>query len=470
MNLRTAIETPFFLFVSLIFCLYLVDEEWISAIFLLACFCSVASLHLALKYQVMIWIMGIPTIFIVPNNILKNVPILTVDRVLFMAFVLILLIDIAFRKKAFKFTSEEKTILVFLVSMFLSFLLTVGDKTFSIMRLDIAMYIQGYAMPLLTYFIARRIDWTQKDIFPMLWLFSFIGFLLGMIGLLQHFFNVSVFTPKYFEVIHTDRATGTFANATEYGVVLVTFFLLTLFLFTRSARNDKKLILIIFGLFQIAGILVSKTRAPWLAAVVVSGYVFLIDKRTRIPFSLMLGVSFLSLPVVLPMLMKSGFIGERVMEMSPIYNRLALYATAVNMTVHNPILGVGFGRYAFIDAKREYLTSFGNISAFWAKDVGVPHNEFLHIAVLGGLVSLFIFILILYRLFKNANAVGLCSKDSDIRMLARYITGILICMVLIAFFVELAFFNYFVILVFFLTGFIHRLDQESLIKYNSNEV
>jgi O-antigen ligase len=92
---------------------------------------------------------------------------------------------------------------------------------------------------------------------------------------------------------------------------------------------------------------------------------------------------------------------ERILDPGPLYNRLALWATAANMVLHNPLLGVGFGRTSFAEHAPDYLTNFGEVDASWAIGVGVPHNEFLHIGTLLALPAVLLFAALLWYCTKT---------------------------------------------------------------------
>lgn len=91
---------------------------------------------------------------------------------------------------------------------------------------------------------------------------------------------------------------------------------------------------------------------------------------------------------VIPWVVDMASLEKRLTEAEPLYNRIALGATAIDGILHHPVAGLGSGRYRFLTCKKDHLTSAFGVPTMWAMaGVGVPHSELLHLLFLVGLLG-----------------------------------------------------------------------------------
>lgn len=156
----------------------------------------------------------------------------------------------------------------------------------------------------------------------------------------------------------------------------------------------------------------------------------------------------------LPYLAATGVLQERVLEINTLFPRVAAYATSLNIIIHNPLTGLGFGISTFLDAKAEYATTFGLVPLQWTVFAGVPHNDFLHLLVLTGLAGFIPFVIILYWALKLSNPVRLRRTGAEQWRieLGIYLNAIFIAYLATSMIVDTLFFRYFLMLVYFLLG------------------
>lgn len=447
----------------LLFSLMLAGADWLGAGVILGGLVFLVLILRDVRLLAVIWLVGSPTIFVFPNNFLAALPFATVERLLFAAlFGVMILARVFNRRPSVPFSFVEKTMLLFLVVLALSLASTLLDKTLPMVRMDVALFVQGYAMPMLSFFIARRLEWSERTLALILKLLVVAGVFLAIVGLLQHFLGFRLFVPTYMEVIHKGRITGTFASALEFGCVMSGFIVLTLLLFVRARDALQRSMLLAAAAVMLASLAFALTRAPIVALMIALGVLVIKDRRIR-PLLLAGLVTGSALIIVAFIFVfdPSEFV-RRATDMSPIYNRLALFATTVNMFVHNPILGVGFGRYGFADAKAAYITDFGPISAQWAADAGIPHFEYLHIAVLTGAFGGMLYLLVLYGSYRSlGDLITRPGVSSFKRDCALYIRAVFLVYLLNGLTADIGFFNYFGILVFFLIGILTVLREDA---------
>ena len=447
-------EAAFWGFLALAFAYFVATGDWIGAAAILALVVLGVVLVMDMKTLALIWVVGQPTVFVFPNNVASGVPFFTVERGLFLILLGLTILRGLTRSGVPRPMSRlDWTALGFVGVLTLSFLTTLPFKDMKIVRSDIALLFQCYLMPWLSIIIARRIDWTEGDVLRLLRLMTVSGVVLVVFGMLQYFLRVQWFTPRSFEVIHEGRTTGTFGNAAEYGSVLSGMALLSLAQFANA--RDPLFRAILLGCFgaMVAAVLLALTRSPLVGLAAGLLVVFVGDPRVR-PFLIAMAiVGFAAAMVVVPLVMDVDALTSRFEEMEPIYNRITLFATAGKMIAAHPVAGVGFGRYGFSDHKTDYLTGVGSIGAEWAASIGIPHLEFIHIAVLTGLLGITLYILALKTCFGTLWTVYRdASASSFTRTVALYVLALLVSLITNGLFVDFMAYNYFASLVYFLVG------------------
>ena len=459
------VMAPWFV-LCILFSWFLVTGNWIAGAAILVAVFGIICLQQGIMFLALVWLLGIPTLFVFPNNILNVLPFVTVDRLLFCALMGMLLWEVIKKKHhRLNFDEIEKVILAFLGFSMLSLVLNAPGKPLSIIiSKDFAFLVQGYMMPMLTYFLASRLRWNDEQIHKLLWFLCFVGIFLAAIAVLQYFLGITWFVPQYMDVIHNlDRATGTFSNASEFGLVISACLLMTLLLYRQVTKTSQRLFLVLAMVFILIGLFLCKTRAPWVGCIAGLFLIFCFDKRVR-PL-MMVGIvgGLIGMAVMLPILIGSADIYQRITEISPIYNRLALWATGFNMMIDNPILGVGFGGNSFRDAMPGYITGFGDVSGQWATEVGYPHNEFVHIAVMGGVLGLGLYLLLYTKVALFLRGIYRSSESDPLNhAFSIYIGAILVSFLFNCLFVDVGKFNYISILMFFLLGILGSAGRRGL--------
>lgn len=405
----------------------------------------------------MIWLIGMPTVFVFLNNQLLGIQFLKVERGLCLVLVMMtLLLGACKRTMRIKMDNVEQTYAALLILFSISMLFaTTGKSMANLIKYDISFLLDGYLMPLLAYAFVRRSAWNQQRLRWFFYLLAVSGVYQAIAAVLQLYAGVSAFYPQYTGVLHLaeERATGVFSGAGELGVVAATF-LLMLIAMTANARTQMtKMLLTLLVLAVLVAVILCKTRAAWLGLMVSLIFVYIHDVRSR-PLMKVFGVvGILAASVIMPLALDMDKLGHRFMDPVPIFNRLAAWGTAVNMAAQNP-LGVGFTRYGFGEAKDAYFVSVGPVSSLWAAELSVPHNEFINILALTGLPGLILFVLLVATLYKQTMRIW--KSDSltvECRTMALYISAALIGGIIVnGFFVDLGKYIYFYTQIFSLAG------------------
>ena len=125
-------------------------------------------------------------------------------------------------------------------------------------------------------------------------------------------------------------------------------------------------------------------------------------KRLYAIFFLFITIILISVPFLLPERLVSKF--ERIKNISSNWSlktRVIMWKSSLHYIIQNPLLGVGIGDY-----QTNYLNYIDNILKIdvprGSRMHDHPHNLFLYIAVEQGIISLAVFLIMLFRGFKIA--------------------------------------------------------------------
>lgn len=414
-----------------------------------------------LPFIASLWLVGSPTVFNLGNQFLSALPFITLERLLF-----VLLVGTIFVRAAFdKTKSAGLSRLEVLILLFLGYILVsmVMSTTASTWRRDLWFFMQ-YAMPMSMFLVSRRIAWSERGIRTLLAALTLTGFVMAVMGMLQGFFNIDFFTQEYQTVTHghIGRAHGAFTSAETYIATLLIFLILTLYQYVIYRDALIRFGLIVAMLAMVIGIVLGGTRGPWMGAALALLIIFVRDRSVR-PLLVTCGAIVVTVAAVVFVVMFSqlGLFVNRVTDTYTVNNRLTLWATALNMVADNPLFGIGFGADAFAMHKSEYITGFGDISAQYAAYLGVPHDQYLHVASLLGLVGLCAFLLILFGTMRLMFRIHKDPASSPTHArLALYVGAIWVALMFNSLFSDTYVQDYFWMAANFLAGYIAGIQHE----------
>jgi hypothetical protein len=450
---------------SALFALFLSVAAWPVAGALFIIVAAVVMLITGFERLSLVWVVGIPSVFTYANNVGSVLPLFTVERLLFVVLLGMLIAGTALGvRKAGRLDRIEKTSMLFLALMLLSMVLLWTTVSAQNWRADGAFWLTGYVMPLGAYAIARRIEWTEAKVRWLLLAILCNAAFLALVGLLQYLFDFRSLNATYMETQHADesyvRGIGTFGASWEYGAVSAVFVLIGFFLLTTVRDAARRLGIVALMVAALVSLFISLTRAPMLALGVGVAAMALLDRPIRRISVPVMVLGAFGLLLALPLLLSSESVMDRLTELSPIYNRLALYVTSVNMGLQNLLFGVGFGERAFVHAAPDYMVSFGPVQANWMLGVAVPHNEFLHVWVTCGLPALILFALIFLMATHGAVRRARDPQGSPFsRRLAALVFGVLVVHLLVMNTLDTGFARYFSLLTFFMAGMSEALSR-----------
>ena len=437
---------------SALFSLFVSTGAIVLAALILVLLLGVIAVMLGPQFIAASWLIGSPTIFGFPNEVLRALPFVTMERLMLVVLVAMVFLRYTFSKQKTRWLPLETTILIFLVYTFVNMAYHTSEIS---LRRDGWLWVQ-YLLPMASFIVSRRIEWTESGLKTLLAALTVTGVFVAIAGILQSRFGISIFTRNYQTITigHTGRAYGPFSSAHTYVASL--FIFLTISLLQYSFYKDKVLrALLILGMGIMAiGIIFGVSRGPWIGAALAFAVIFIKHPAARpliITGLCIVFVAGIGLSVV--MVDQLGAIGDRLFNVKSLLGRAAAWATAVNMVSDHPFFGVGFGAATYAENKAFYITGIGSLTAQYADFHGVPHNQYLHVAVLSGITGLVLFLMILIRLVKLMFQVFHNKNENSFRRcLALYVGAIVMALMFNSIFSDTYLQDYFWVLAYFLAG------------------
>jgi len=366
-----------------------------------------------LRIATVAWIAGMATLFPLGNDALEVVSILTFDRIAFLAVLALSAVEVIRRPRVLRHAGRvEAAFGAYLGVVLLSWLSSLSEKSALDAKRDGDLLLMCFAMPALAFAIARHGEWTHRQVRICAWvLFAGVGAYFVAVGFVQAFVDWSFLVPEAAWDVHRNRARGPFPNALPYSIVLALLLLLAPFLAADGLPRRQRWWIGALGAALLEAFVLSRIRIVWAALATALSFVAFTGPPMRRTSLLMLSGLALAMFVAysgldgrlaLPRgaLRVEGF-SERVLDAEPVYNRIAVYSTALNMIRHRPLFGFGVGSRTFRNLKAEYYTSCCGVSVQWAESSDVPHNEILNLLVLMGVVGLLAYLGLVWTLWRS---------------------------------------------------------------------
>jgi len=464
--LRTTIEFCFWTALAAFFSLAIAAGNFILVALIVSALALLLIIMAGPQFIVGVWLFGSPTIFPIANQVLSALPFITMERLMFGLVIALLAIKGVFcRGKRSAIISLEVAMACFLIYAALSLFGATSKASFS---RDVWFLLQ-YAIPMFMFMVGRRMEWSERQVKKLLFVFTVVGVLLALVGILQGLLGVDWFTTENQSVTagHKDRAHGAFSNAHTYIATLFIFLAMSVMQFGMCKDALLRTVLVFAMALMALGIVLGQTRAAWCGAGLGMMIIMIRDSSVRPLIVTGAGIGVMAgVAIMFLMIDQLGFLIDRMTNITTMASRLVTWATAINIISDYPVFGVGFGAEAFLDIKRYYLTGFMGLPQQYALYLQVPHNEYLHVTVLLGLLGLamFMFILVnlLVRLFRVSNDINLPEFQ---RKLALYTAASILGLMLNSLFSDTFVQDYYWMLGFFLAGL--SIGMAERVKENS---
>ena len=216
--------------------------------------------------------------------------------------------------------------------------------------------------------------------------------------------------------IHADRARGPFLQAVANGVSLNLLGLFALDMFRR--RRLSRVLSVVLLVSAPLALLATKTRAVWISAAlsVIAVAVFSRNRRLRNAAVAVCALAAFAGGITGLYQRRSGSLGDRLADRSPVEFRLGMYRAGWEMIVEKPLLGWGGDQAIQAELGRQVTTFHPEYYVF--------HNTYLDLAVAHGLLGLGLYVWLFVSLFRLANANRGGPLDEGFRKLWPVFLGV----------------------------------------------
>jgi O-antigen ligase len=421
----------------------------------------------ALWVVTLIWIVGMVTVFPLGNEALEAVSVFTFDRLGFLAAAALGAVAVARHPGVLRqWGGVEWWMAVYLSIVVLSWVTTLAEKNVVDVKPDVHLLLNSFVMPYVAFLIARHGGWTASQV-RAAWLILVFGAgsYLVALGLIQGLVDWRFLVAEANQMTHRIRARGPFPNAIPYSTLLAMLVPLALVARIHEPHGSLRWFLIVSCVGLIEALVLGQVRIVWLALPAALLYLAAIAPAVRSSALIASGGILAVLALAAAgidlrwaareggaTLQPRGSVLERIGEANPVYNRVAVYVTALNMIVHRPVLGFGFGARQFETSRGEYYASCCGVSWEWAAECAVPHNEILNELVLMGAVGLLAYLGLLRALWRLLASRRASAEASSQRALAACVQAVFVLLAITAQLHDVMYLSEVQVLFFFLAG------------------
>jgi len=313
----------------------------------------------------------------------RRIPNLTLNRLMVGTLVVLFLAQVTInRRKLARFHWADLLLVAFLVASSLSISISVEDFSAAAQS-----FLDLLIVPALVYFLAKNLTTNLREFKSVMLAMMVVGLYLALLATREQLTGDVWFYPEDRSVAYSSnvrRVVGLLGNPAFIALVINMAAPWTFYLFLKRGRRPLLRVAIMLILF--AGVYFCMNRSGWLALVIT-----MLTMATLVPESRrFLGIALLVMAVVGivygAMIITSPAVQERLTAQGPIEYRMETWDVAWKMIRDHPTFGVGWESFSYY--YRRY-----NRWDIYLRAVPTPHNTFLWVAAMGGIVALAPFVL-----------------------------------------------------------------------------
>jgi len=330
--------------------------------------------------------------------------------------IVVWVVHICRKKKEISKNKLFKPIAVFSIIALASLLLNLVNLSFD--RFLIAfLYLVRWASYVLLYFIFK--DFDAKFRLKINYALLFSGSMVVLLGFIQYFFYPSLRNLYYLGWDeHLYRLFSSFLDPDFAGAFFALFFLFSISFIPEFFKKKKRLLVLIVGIestLTLGALYLTYSRSALIMLLAgVVAYLFLINKKR---FILLILFGLLLSIFILPKSFQTE--GTNFLRAASTESRIQTVKEALTIIQKNPIYGVGFNAFRY--ARNQQGLSGPN----WQTSHGASgtDNSFLFVLATTGIVGLFAFVWLMYKLFRLG--IGNIKKNMLSIVLVSLLVGLI---------------------------------------------
>jgi hypothetical protein len=295
------------------------------------------------------------------------------------------------------------------------------------------LVLDQYMTPMIIYLFARRWISDAKRLQAFFLMIVLIGSYFFVFAIPEHFTGRNYFSHSgqaaWVETeLNTVRAQGPASSPQAFGLTLALTFLVAL-VWMPYVSGKRKALFVLLTIACLVGMAYTLRRSVYMGFGLGLLMLLMSSPKVRRNAAIAIACCLLALAVGWQTLIHSEVYAVRLMQTTPLLNRMVVHTTAWNIVKHHPFLGLGFKKYA--EGSRRYLVGYKDILPWYGQGIGDPHSSYWSIMVEGGILTFipfcgifFMMFYTTYLIYKRIRAPGLLGRDGIIVFWA-YTLGVL---------------------------------------------
>jgi len=318
-------------------------------------------------------------------NLGRNVPDLSVDRVLLILAVLLVFIQWAGRTRTLRRMPRE----TFLLVAFLAWaLVSVLFWRPSQLIVQLGILFQQFFLPICAYYLVVQVVRSERQVRELLTVSLSALIVLSLPTPLEEVTGVTVLGRAAKSVAGVVRVQSFTRAAWELGPVAGILLALSTHCLSRHDEPMRKRVGIIAVLLGSVAIFLTFLRASWLSAIAVFLITGVFNQRLRRWLCLVLVVAGLAVWASWPVIVRTEVWSGRVADPTNVVARQAILRQQLEMFLRQPVLGQG------VVAEARYYHTIGEASS-------ISHNMYMSVLLDFGLLGLLYFAAIAVILWRS---------------------------------------------------------------------
>jgi O-antigen ligase len=318
-----------------------------------------------------------------------GIPNLTLNRIMTGVLLVLLLAQVASRRRG----------LVRLNVLDFAILAFVGASALSVphniagLRSAAQSFFDLVVMPIAVYFLARNIVTKTTELKAVMYTLIVAGTYLSAMAIREQLTGEVLFYPEGRSIYYTasiGRVVGLLGNPAYIAVSIAMGVPWAWYLFLKAKRH-RLLLLGIIGT-MCAGVFFCMNRSGWVGLMTSFVVMALFVKRFRGIFLMILIIVAIVAGAYWAVITSSAAVRERLTAQGPIDYRREAWTVALRMIQDYPVFGVGYDNYRHFYKQYSYWDVYLIATP-------TPHNTYLWVILMGGIVALAPFAFMLLTMF-----------------------------------------------------------------------
>lgn len=357
------------------------------------------------RHALILWIITAPFARFAYLNVElgRGIPNLTLNRIMTGVLLILVLAQLATqRRRAVRLNTLDISLLLY----GLAALLSVPSSVIKFQS-AIQSFFDLIVIPIAVYFLARALISDRQGMRAVLYALMVIGVYMALLATREQLTGDVWFYPEDRSVQYTRtirRVVGLLGNPAYLATCINLSLPWAWYLFLKGGRWRLALLPPI-GIMM-AGVYFCMNRSAWAGLVLALIVLALLIKRFRRIFAFMVLVGAVVAAVYWAVIVSSATVRERLQAWGPIEYRADTWDVALRMIRDNLAFGIGYENFQFYYHRYDYWDVY-------LRALPTPHNTYLWVILMGGLVAFIPFVVFLGAMAVSALSVYLRARGRE---------------------------------------------------------